>query len=175
MLTHVYSEDAFLCWRPARLLCASASDAVSWQVSSWVLADRLGLHRQLRLVLLVVLVLSCSQPFVRQALASRSFHEAIKARESVVLHIALIEPEGELINVAAKMLGARMMVDADQPALENGKDALNAVRRNIISNELASTVVHRFMSEGLSDHAIISARLIRIEHRLRLNVSNDGA
>jgi len=39
----------------------------------------------------------------------------------MVFHVAFVQPERKLIDVAGQMLGAGVVIDADQPALENGK------------------------------------------------------
>src|ERR1700683_4332468 len=108
----ICSLELFPSHRPTSLqLCASASVVAFWPVSSLASADRPAQHRQSHLILLVVCALSLDQPLIGQALSSDTIDETIKPRESVVLHIALVEPEGELIDIAAKMLRARVVVD----------------------------------------------------------------
>ena len=58
---------------------------------------------------------------VCQTLASNRTDKAFQSRESVVLHIPLVKAEREFIDVAAKMLLARVVIDPDQPALRTAK------------------------------------------------------
>ena len=43
------------------------------------------------------------------------------------LYVPFVEPEGKFINVAAKVLFAGVMIDADQATFENRENALDAV------------------------------------------------
>lgn len=65
----------------------------------------------------------------------------------MVLHVAFVQSEGKFIDVAAKVLLADVVVHADQPALENCKDALNRVGRYVVTGKLASRMVDGFVSE----------------------------
>src|SRR5947209_3689278 len=62
---------------------------------------------------------SCDQRLVSQALARNTVNEAVEPLQRVTGHVAVVEPERELVNVAAKMLRAGVVVDADQAALED--------------------------------------------------------
>src|SRR5258706_581770 len=88
---------------------------------------------------------SLDQHLVCQALAGHRVNEAVEARQRVVLDVPLVEPEGELVNVAAKMLGAHVMIDADQAAREHRETAFDAVRGHAITGELASAVIDRIV------------------------------
>ena len=70
-------------------------------------------------------------------------NEALKPVKRMALDVALIEPEGELVNVAVQMFRAGVVVDADQTTLENRENALDAVRGDAIADELGSAVIAR--------------------------------
>jgi hypothetical protein len=72
---------------------------------------------------------SSDQPFVGQSLPCRAVNEAIETLQGVPLHIALIEPESELIDVPAKVLRADMVEGAVNTALQDSPDAFDAVGR----------------------------------------------
>src|ERR1700722_6536820 len=67
-------------------------------------------------------VSSLDKPLVCEALTSRRIDEAVKARQRVVLDVPFIEAEGELIGITMNVLLPGVMIDADQSALEHGKD-----------------------------------------------------
>jgi len=58
------------------------------------------------------------------------------------LHIAVVAAERELVNVAMQVLVAGVMVDAVQPALQDGPNALNAVGRHAVIPHLLARAVH---------------------------------
>jgi hypothetical protein len=49
---------------------------------------------------------SCDQLLVREALAYGGREQAGEAVERMMLYVALVQPESELVDVAAKVLGA---------------------------------------------------------------------
>src|SRR3546814_16974402 len=53
--------------------------------------------------------------------------EAIQALQGVALHVAVVEPEGELVNVAVQVLLAGVVVDTLQAPLQHREHAPNAV------------------------------------------------
>src|SRR5258708_38401358 len=97
---------------------------------------------------------SSDQPFVGQPLPCGAVNEAIEPLQGMPLHIALIEPESELVNVPAKMLRADMVEGAVNAAFQDGPDAFDAVGRNAIANVFAGLVVDRFVRERPSQAAI---------------------
>src|SRR5258708_5246625 len=97
---------------------------------------------------------SLDQRLVCQALAGHPFNEAIEARQRVVPDVSFVQPEGELVNVAAKVLGARVVIDADQAALENRENAFDAVRGHAVAGELASAVIDRIVIEQTTNARI---------------------
>src|SRR5579864_4726941 len=75
---------------------------------------------------------SSDQILVGEPLPRNACHEAVQPLKGVPLHVALIEPERELVYIAMQVLVAGVVIDAVQPALQNGPDALDAVRRHAI-------------------------------------------
>jgi hypothetical protein len=157
-----------------RLLCASASSGAFWPVLSLALADRRGPHRQSHLILLAVSALSLDQPLVGQALSSDAINEALKPRQGMVLHIAFVEPEGELIDIAAKVLRAGVVVDANQATLENSEHTFNPVRGHIVANIFARAVVDRGVFKTRTLDADICASFIGVQDRAGFNVLVDS-
>jgi hypothetical protein len=88
------------------------------------------------------------QHFIGKSLTGNRADKAFKPRESVMLYIPFIKAEGKFIDVAAKMLWASMMIDANQAALENRENALDAVCGHVISNILAGAVVNGIMAKA---------------------------
>jgi hypothetical protein len=52
-----------------------------------------------------------------------------------------------------------MVIDADQAALEDREDALDAVRRHAVAHELASAVIDRLVIEEQPGEATVSGKL----------------
>src|SRR4029077_10035708 len=91
--------------------------------------------------------LSCDQFLVGKTLAAHRHNHAIQPVHGVPLDVAVVEPEGELVDVAAKMLRAGMVVDAGNAALHDGPDRFDAVGVDIAARVLASAVVDRVVAE----------------------------
>jgi hypothetical protein len=75
-------------------------------------------------------VASLNQPRIRQALAVNRINEQIKPIEGVPFHVSLVQPEGEFVHIAVKVLRAGMVIDAVHPALHDGPNGLDTVRVN---------------------------------------------
>ena len=105
-------------WPSARSL--SRVSAPPW---TSVLADSAALRPRFCRVPLAV---SCGEPLVSEPLAW--WHpRTIKSLRGVVRNVPFVQPKRELIDVAVKMFFAGVMIDAVQPALQDGPDALDAV------------------------------------------------
>ncbi len=91
----------------------------------------------------------------------------------MVFHVAFVQPERKLIDVAGQMLGAGVVIDADQPALENGKNALNAVRGNVIADVLACAVVDCVVPVKQATDIAIDRSLIGVQRRADFDVLNN--
>jgi hypothetical protein len=96
-----------------RVSCASS------RTSSWASADMREPWKPSRPISWVALVSSLNQRLIGKALASDSSDKAFKPRESVMLYVPLVQAEGKLVNIPAKMFRAGMVIDAGQAALEN--------------------------------------------------------
>jgi len=67
---------------------------------------------------------SLDQRLVCQPLPGDPVNKAVEPGQGMVLDVALIEPEGELVNIAAKVLRAGVVIDADQAAFQNRENAV---------------------------------------------------
>ena len=66
---------------------------------------------------------SCGKFLVRDATAHGRRYEAVEPFQCMSLAVGIVQPKGELVDVAAKVLRASVMVNAVQAALENGPHA----------------------------------------------------
>lgn len=117
---------------------------------------------------------SRDQRLVGQALASNAVNEAAKPVQRVTGHVAVIEPERELIDVAADVFWAGVVVDADQAPLKHREHGLNAVRSHAIANIFAFAMVDGRMVEKQTTYVAVRASLIRVQRRADRNVLNNG-
>src|SRR5436190_13971093 len=83
---------------------------------------------------------SSDQILIGQPLASRAVDEAFQAAQRMPLHVAFIQAERELVNVAMQVLVAGVVIDAMQAALENCQNAFDAVRRHAVASIFSSAV-----------------------------------
>jgi hypothetical protein len=135
----------------------------SSRTSSLALAYMPRQHRRLRRAPLArsLGASSLNERLVCEPLSGRSVYEAVEPRQGMVLDIALVQPERKFIDVAVQMLRTGVMIDADQPALQDGKDAFDAVRRHVFANIFASAVI-----DGIVDKADIADARVRAAFRL---------
>jgi len=156
-----------------QLLCASVFSYAFSPVSILALDDRRAPRPRWRPIPSAYpAVCSLYERLVRQSLASNTFNEAIKTVERMNFDVAFVQPEGKFVNVSAKMLLACVVVDADDPALENRKDALNTVRGDIVTDIFACAVIDRVVTEERAD-AGVCAGFIRMQSRARLDMLMD--
>jgi hypothetical protein len=137
----------------------------SSRASSLVSVYRRAQHPRLRQAPLVyspVRASSLGQRLICQTLSGHVFHKTVKACERMVFHVTLIEPEGEFIDIAAKMLRARMVIYSDQAAFENGENAFDTVCGDVAAYELPCFMIDRFMLKSQGAEAIICASFIRV-------------
>jgi len=137
-----------------------------------VLADKRGPHRQSHLVPLAVVVYSLDQRLVCQPLSSNAVNEAIKPRQGMVLDVAFVQAERKFIDVATKMLFARVVVYAVNAALHDGKHAFNAVRGHAVPDVFASAMVDGIMIEESVD-ACIRPRFVSVNGRADSDILQD--
>ena len=108
---------------------------------------------------------SLDQRLVGQPLASNAINEAVEPLQGMPLHIALIEPKSELVNVSAKMLRANVVEGAVDATLQDGPDAFDAVGRNAIADIFASAVIDGFVRETRCSQTAITAMLVCVQRR----------
>ena len=88
----------------------------------------------------------------------------------VAFHVAIVQPERELVDVAAKVFRAGVMINAVKPTLQNGENAFHAVRRHVIADVFSRTVIDGVVLETGSADAMIDAALIGMQGCACLNV-----
>jgi hypothetical protein len=93
------------------------------------------------------LVSSLDQRLIGKALAGNRADKAFKTSQCVVLNIPFVKAEGKLVNIAAKMFRAGVMIDAYQAALENRENTFNPVGGHVVSNILVSAMVDSIMAK----------------------------
>jgi len=114
---------------------------------------------------------SSDQILIGQPLAGRAVNEAVNALRGMPLDVAFIETEGELIDVAMRMLRADMVERAVNATLENSEEAFDAVRRDVIANELGGPVIYRLV--GKSGKAAVGRELIGMDSRAGFDMLAD--
>src|SRR5579872_5022581 len=93
---------------------------------------------------------SSDEPLVGEPLSGTGHHEAVQALHRVSRDVPLVEAKRKFIDVAEQVLFAGVMVDAMQPALQDGPDALNTVRMSRASDKLFGAVVDRLVTKEQS-------------------------
>src|SRR6266404_8671390 len=116
---------------------------------------------------------SLSQLLVGDSTARRGVNEAVQPDQRMMLYVALVQPEGELVNVAPKMLFARVMIHAVESALHHGPHALNAVRVHRAASEHARAMVHAAMLEQKLVKAAEGFVFVSVEGRADFDVIED--
>ena len=113
------------------------------------------------------------ESFVSQAFAGDSINEAVEALERVALYVAFVQPKRKFVNVSAKMLFAGVVVDANNPALHDRENALDAISGHVIADVFAAAVVDGFVFEKQSIKAAIDGGLVSVERRANSDVLVD--
>jgi len=148
---------------PAHVISAPCSDAVrvSSRACSWASGDRPAPTRPHGSALPVLSGRSCCQRLVGNATSSRRHDEAIQPLKGLALHVAVIQAEGELVDVAAKVLAAGVVIDANDAPFHDRENAFNAVRGDVATHVFARSVVDRIMAEEQSaDPGVAHAGLL---------------
>lgn len=143
----------------------------SWASSSSMLADRQERHQRSFPVLVVFC--SCDQLLVGHGQSDSCFDETVQAGKRVILHVAIIQPKGELVNIAANMLLAGMMIDAMQTALKNRPDAFNSVCSDVFPNVLPGAMIDGFVRIDGFVEALIATMFVGMQGRRGLYVAMD--
>ena len=108
---------------------------------------------------------SSDQRLIGQPLACCPIDEAFEALQGMPLHIALIEPESELVNVSAKVFRADMVESAIDTALQDGPNALDAIGRNAAPGIFASAVIDGFVRKARRAQSAIATMLVCMQSR----------
>jgi len=116
---------------------------------------------------------SCDQIRISQPLALDRADKALQARHGVIFHVALVQPEGKLVNVTTKMFFAGVVIDANQAALKHSENALNRVGRYAIPRVLAVAVIDRFMFEKQSAHSGIGKMFVGVQSGTNFDILHD--
>jgi hypothetical protein len=114
--------------------------------------------------------LSLNERLVCEPLSRRPVHKAFEPRQGMVLDVAFVQPERKFVNVAVQMLRAGVMIDADQPALQDGKDAFDAVRRHVFANIFATTVIDGVVDKADFPDTRVRAAFVGMQGRSDLNM-----
>ena len=80
------------------------------------------------------------QILIGNTLPNHCVHETIQPFQRVTLYIAVVQAEAKLIDIPAKVLRASMVVDAIEPASQNGVEGA-IVRRRRVPLELPSAAL----------------------------------
>lgn len=80
-------------------------------------------------------------------------------------HVAVIEAERELVNVAAKMLRAGVVINADQPALHDREHGLDAIRSHAVADVFAVAVIDGVVVEKQTADASVGKMLVGVQRR----------
>lgn len=72
-------------------------------------------------------------------------NQAIEPVHRADLDVALVQPKGEFVDVAAKVFRTDLMINAVDAALHDCENAFNAVRGDVAANVFASAVIHNLM------------------------------
>src|SRR5208282_1230386 len=118
--------------------------------------------------------ISCGQPRIGQPLATDRFDHRIQPLKAVPFDVAFVQPKGELVQIAAKMLAAHAVVNAVVAAFQDCPDALNRVRVGRASRILASRVIDRIVTVEQPVQPGEHQVLISIELRPEFDVVMDA-
>jgi len=112
---------------------------------------------------------SCRQFLPSDPSASYGINKAIQALHCVSSNLAVIKPESKLINIAAKVFLADLVVNAVNPPLHYSPNALNAVSAHAFEGILLGTVIDGLMAVN-PVNPLVSGSFVSVDHRTRSNV-----
>src|SRR5208337_1087768 len=117
---------------------------------------------------------SCRQPRIGQPFTADSRDHAVEPLKRVPFDVAFVQPEGELVQIAAKVLAAHAVINAVVAAFQDSPDAFNRVRVCRASRVLASRMIDGIV---LVEQAVQSGEnqvLIGIELRSEFDIVMDA-
>jgi hypothetical protein len=106
---------------------------------------------------------------ISDSLASYAVHERCQPLKAMPLDVALVQAKGKLVNVPAKMFLAGVMVDAMQPALQDGPDALNGIGGHRPTGILASRMVDGIVPVEQAVEVTEANVIVRVKLAARFN------
>src|SRR5574338_1627240 len=112
---------------------------------------------------------SCDQLRIGEATANRRAEQAGEPLHGVAAHVAVVEAEGELADVADKVLGADVVIGADQATLEDRKDALHAVRGYAVADVFAEAVIDAPLAVVEAVQRTIDRRFVGMQFRASID------
>ena len=92
-----------------------------------------------------------------------------------MLHVTVVKAEGKLTDVAVQMLGAGVMIDANDPALHHRKDAFDAVRGHAVADILTEAVVDALLAIIQAVERAIDRRFVGVQGRANFDIVADEA
>jgi hypothetical protein len=92
----------------------------------------------------------------------------------MVFDVAFVQPERKFVNVAVQMLRAGVLIDANQAALQDGKDAFNPVRCHVIADIFACAVIDRIVDKANIADARVRAPFVGMQGRTHFDMPVNG-
>jgi len=117
---------------------------------------------------------SCRQRLVSDTPSDRRINKTGQPIQRMALHLAVIQAEGELVDIAAQVLDAGMVVDAMQAALHHGPHALNTVRMDLTAYPFLLVVIDGLVRVEDALESIVAHVLVSMEYRASRDMRMDG-
>lgn len=114
---------------------------------------------------------SCGQILIGETATNGRAEHTGEPFHRMMAHVAVIEAEGELVDVAVQMLGAGVMINADQAPLHHRKDALDPVRGDVAAHIFARAVVDALMGVEQAADRVVDGALVGVDDRARRNIA----
>lgn len=118
---------------------------------------------------------SLNERLVCEPLSRSAIYEAFEPRQGMVLDVAFVQSKRKLVNIAVKMLRAGVMIDANQPALQDGKDAFDAIGRRLAANVFARAVIDGIVDKTNIADTRVRAAFVGMQGRSGLDMPVNGA
>ena len=146
---------------PTSCYAVRASSLACFSASAYVPA----LHRQFYAVHAESQASFLDEFLVRDPSAWSLLDETVEPVERMTLHIAIVQAEGELVNVPIQMLRAYLMINAVDSALHDCPHGFDAVGAHLAAHVFASAVIHGIVFETGRIHVFVSAVVVGIQRR----------
>src|SRR5579872_28593 len=116
---------------------------------------------------------SSDEPLVGEPLSGTGHHEAVQALHRVSRDVPLVEAKRKFIDVAEQVLFAGVMVDAMQPAFQDGPDTLDGVSGDRTTGKLSGAVVDPLVTIEQAVQVVVRAVLIGVDRRANFHRAVD--